>query len=346
VRKVSGNRAIWGVALAVTVVALGLWVPTPMASAQASGASTAKATGQSTGPATGQTSARHAAAKSSFEPLERWKEAVLSGNPSMIASLYSTNPPAVVATQAGQVGSSQDVTYWSGMKAAGLIGLDPKILVRDITPQGINHLVLRIYLTVQTSSGPQDFVIGASQYWAQQGGSWVIMATQRRDPGPRPKLTLPEPAVPNTNLYPDPSEARKEIDEALAAAKLDRKNVILVFGGNWCFDCHVLDDAFRTDPSIAPIVKRNYHVVHVNIGDDVNDKNQDLAQKYGVVLAKGVPALAVLDSNGKLLTSQKQGEFESAVKIGPKDVTAFLNKWKPVHGPSAASAKPASSPSS
>jgi hypothetical protein len=68
----------------------------------------------------------------------------------------------------------------------------------------------------------------------------------------------------------------------------------------------------------------------VNIGN--YDVNLDLARKYGVPLDKGVPDLAVLDSDGKLMASQKQGEFESTVKIGPEDVVAFLQKWKPQHG--------------
>jgi hypothetical protein len=51
-----------------------------------------------------------------------------------------------------------------------------------------------------------------------------------------------------------------------------------------------------------------------------------------VPLEKGVPALAVLDAEGQVITSQKQGEFESAVKIGPADVAEFLQRWKPVRG--------------
>jgi hypothetical protein len=48
-----------------------------------------------------------------------------------------------------------------------------------------------------------------------------------------------------------------------------------------------------------------------------------------VPLDKGVPVLAVLDANGTVVFSQQHGEFESSVKIGPEDVTAFLEKWKP-----------------
>ena len=300
--------------------------------------------------ATKQTGVGHkdaASIKESFPPLEAWREAVLASDKAALTNLYSTNPPAKVVTSAGETGASEDVVYWANLKAAGLKALDIKMMLKETTPQGITQLALRMYLTVQTSKGPEDFVVGGSQMWAKVNGNWQIVATQHGDPVPRPKLKLPEPAVPNTNLYPDPSAAQKEIDEALAASKQDHKNIILVFGANWCFDCHVLDTAFRTDPTIAPLVKRYYHVVHVSIGD--YDKNQDIADRYQVPLKKGVPALAVLDSEGKVLTTTKEGEFESSVKIGPADVTSFLNKWKPTHAPSASARPPArqiSSPSS
>jgi hypothetical protein len=37
----------------------------------------------------------------------------------------------------------------------------------------------------------------------------------------------------------------------------------------------------------------------------------------------------VLDADGKLLFSQKKGEFEKARALGPEDLVDFLNKWKP-----------------
>jgi thioredoxin 1 len=57
--------------------------------------------------------------------------------------------------------------------------------------------------------------------------------------------------------------------------------------------------------------------------------NTDLAEKYQVPLKRGVPGLAVLDAHGKLLYSQKNGEFEAMRKMDPASVTEFLNKWKP-----------------
>ena len=139
------------------------------------------------------------------------------------------------------------------------------------------------------------------------------------------KQGLPAPTERRV-IYPENVDAKAEIAEALASAAKTHRRVILVFGGNWCYDCHALDAAFRS-AEIAPIVNKNFVVVHVNIGE--YDKNLDLAEKYDVPLKRGVPASAVLGSDGTLLYSQKQGEFESAKRISKEDVVAFLEKWKP-----------------
>jgi len=52
------------------------------------------------------------------------------------------------------------------------------------------------------------------------------------------------------------------------------------------------------------------------------------AAKYQVPLKRGIPAIAVLDGDGKLLFSQKNGEFESARTLSSEDVLKFLNRWK------------------
>ena len=58
------------------------------------------------------------------------------------------------------------------------------------------------------------------------------------------------------------------------------------------------------------------------------DKNVDLADKYGIPLAKGVPAIAVLESDGKLLYAQRNDEFESARRMEPAAFADFLNPWR------------------
>ena len=133
------------------------------------------------------------------------------------------------------------------------------------------------------------------------------------------------PAAPD--IYPSPVAAHAEIAAALHTAAAGHKRVILDFGGNWCPDCQVLDRYFH-DGRNQPIVEANYVVVHVNIGH--MDANVDLARRYGIPLKKGVPALAVLSESGKVLYSQKGGEFEAMRNMQSSALTQFLIRWKPV----------------
>ncbi|PWT72338.1 MAG: thioredoxin family protein [Proteobacteria bacterium] len=127
------------------------------------------------------------------------------------------------------------------------------------------------------------------------------------------------------HLYDSTANPRADIAAALKQAKGENKRVILDFGGDWCGDCQVLDIYMHQSPN-AQLIDKHFVVVHIDIGR--MDHNVDVAEKYRVPINKGVPALAVLDANGKLLYSQENKEFENMGNVKPSDVTDFLNRWK------------------
>ena len=128
------------------------------------------------------------------------------------------------------------------------------------------------------------------------------------------------------DIYAPPEQAKADLAAALKTARDTHKRVILDFGGNWCPDCRALDIYFH-DAANKPILDANFVLVHVNIGQ--RDANLDIAKRYHVPLAKGVPALAVLDTRGRRLYSQQGGEFEAMRHMASSSVTQFLNDWKP-----------------
>jgi thioredoxin 1 len=128
------------------------------------------------------------------------------------------------------------------------------------------------------------------------------------------------------DIYPDPAQAKADLAAALKTAATTHKRILLDFGGNWCPDCKVLDIYFH-DPANRAILEKNFVLVHVNIGH--MDANLDLARQYDVPLRRGVPALAVLSEKGKLLYSQKGGEFEAMSRMESAAVTKFLVQWEP-----------------
>ena len=128
------------------------------------------------------------------------------------------------------------------------------------------------------------------------------------------------------DIYPDSAQAKADLAAALRTAAQTHKRIILDFGGNWCGDCQVLDLYFHNAQNL-PILESNFVLVHVNIGH--MDINLDIASQFQVPLEKGVPAIAVLTDRGKLLYSQKGGEFESMRRMESSAVTTFLVQWKP-----------------
>jgi len=127
---------------------------------------------------------------------------------------------------------------------------------------------------------------------------------------------------PNPHLYSETSNAATDISVAIARAGREHKRILLDFGGNWCGDCQVLDIYYHQSPN-AELLAKHFILVHVNIGH--MDQNVAIAQKYNVPIKKGVPALAVLDSHGKLLYSEHDKEFEHTSATA---ITDFLNRWK------------------
>ena len=261
--------------------------------------------------------AQTADASSSFTPLEQWKSAVLAGDPAALKAFYSTNPPAEIELNRAKHDADSDVSFWLGLKARNMNVEIVRLVVRPDRAS--------IIFRVDVASGlpnAQTVSVTDDQYWLKQGDQWRLVAAERTD---SPKLK--QPADMKKNIYPADADAHAEIKEGEERASREKKRLMLVFGANWCFDCHVLDLAFQR-PDLSPILAMNYEVVHVDLGPDEH-KNGDLVKKYDVPLNKGIPALAVAESDGKLVVSQKNGEFEDARGLAPDALADFLNKWKP-----------------
>ncbi len=268
-------------------------------------------------PGRGQTNPAAAPADQTFAPFEKWKSMVLAGDAVGLKQLYSTNPVAHIITASGSVDADAAVHYWIGIKAR-----DMKFeMVQNLSPQpDSQQLAFEAEILSAATEPEKTFYITEVQLWQKEGQDWRLVVSKRSDAS-----RLKQPVTAKKNLYDGNADAHAEVKDALAKAAKENKRVLLVFGANWCYDCHVLDLAFER-PDIAPVLEANYVVAHIDIGQ--GDKNQDLMQQYDVPSERGIPAAAVLDANGKLLYSQKKGEFEKARELGPEDLLEFLNKWK------------------
>jgi len=250
-----------------------------------------------------------------FPPLDQWRSAIIAGDAAALKALYSSDPAAQIRTNDAVVNADADIAFWLALKAHSM-----KLeIVRIKERPAAESVIFKAKVQTALPNG-QTINVTDAQGWRKQGEQWRIVGAERTD---APHLT--QPSDMKKNLYPEDAEARAEIKEAQEKSAKEHQRILLVFGANWCYDCHVLDLAFHR-PDFSSVMA-GYQVVHVDIGPD-GKKNADLATQFDVPLDKGVPALAVLDSSGKLVVSQKNGEFENARAMTPEALLEFLNKWK------------------
>jgi hypothetical protein len=262
-------------------------------------------------------------ATGAFDGVDRWQGTLTASSIASLPHLYSTDPPAkfVAKGQKPSTDISPETDFWQKLVSSDTTAFEVRT-VEQQDKNGLHIVTLAVSMKIKTPDGPRSRYVTEQQAWQHQSDGWRITVATHSD-----VVKMPPALKPNPNLYNKDADARVEIKEAVAEAKKDHQRVILVFGANWCYDCHVLDQAFH-QADVAPLLTKNFRVVHVDIGDD-GKKNNDVAADYQVPLNKGVPVLAVLDSEGKVLYAQKNGEWESARSMDPDDIVAFLEKWKP-----------------
>lgn len=123
--------------------------------------------------------------------------------------------------------------------------------------------------------------------------------------------------------YDEAADAKAQIKAALSEAAQAKVPVLVVFGANWCGDCKVLDMSFK-EGAAAPLMAKRFRVVKVDVGRF--DRNLDIAQAYGVPLKSGIPSVAVLSAQGKVVYATKAGELADARKMGDKAIVDFFVK--------------------
>jgi len=168
-------------------------------------------------------------------------------------------------------------------------------------------------------------VVGAVVLVAACVATYFLTKEPATEPASPAAATESSPVPHTKHIYSETADPNADVAAGLAQAKREHKRVILDFGGDWCGDCQVLDIYFHQAPN-GDLLERNFVLVHVWIGQ--MDRNLDVAAKYGVPISRGVPALAVLGADGKVLYSQATGQFADMRHMDPNSVTEFLNQWK------------------
>lgn len=124
-------------------------------------------------------------------------------------------------------------------------------------------------------------------------------------------------------IYDESADAPAQVADALADARRAQVPVLLVFGANWCGDCRVLDMAFH-NAQTAALIERSFRLVKVDVGRF--DRNTALAERYGVPLKKGIPAVAVVSPSGEVVYATRGGELADARRMGDAGIHDFFTR--------------------
>ena len=125
-------------------------------------------------------------------------------------------------------------------------------------------------------------------------------------------------------IYDPGADMKALIAASVQKAGSENRNILLMFGGNWCPWCHRLHELFAADPAVKKFLAERYILLLVDVGEKPGQPlNQDLVDLYRVK-GFGYPALAVLDKQGKLLAAQSTGVLEKGQGHDPAKVLNFL----------------------
>jgi len=133
--------------------------------------------------------------------------------------------------------------------------------------------------------------------------------------------------VDTAQLYNPAANAQKDIAAAVAKAKVEKKFVILMAGGNWCSWCKLFNKTVTEDTQLDSMLNANFVTYHLNYSDE--NKNEAVFAKYGFPQRFGFPVFIILDENGNRIHTQNSEYLEEGKGYNKKKVMEFFEAWSP-----------------
>ena len=117
-------------------------------------------------------------------------------------------------------------------------------------------------------------------------------------------LKIPLPLPYNGEIY-----SESDIERFLDSSINKSKQPIIIFGGNWCPDCRILEGTLQL-PTIKKYMIEHYEIMHVDVGR--YDKNMNLISYFKIPKEEGVPRVLVFDNKKNILNMESTKEWTTA----------------------------------
>jgi thioredoxin 1 len=130
-------------------------------------------------------------------------------------------------------------------------------------------------------------------------------------------------AAGNVAIYDELADATRDIAAAVAQANAEKKQVLLIFGANWCGSCRALNEEMNA-ADLGSLLAEKFVVVKVDVARF--KKNTEVAEKYGVSIGRGIPAAGIVSAEGKTVTAVDGAVMERIIKGGRPSLIKFFDK--------------------
>lgn len=148
-------------------------------------------------------------------------------------------------------------------------------------------------------------------------------------PAPPPPVELK--GNPEALAYFADRDAKADVENALAGAKLSGKIVVIIMGANWCHDSIGLAGWLGTTHFVN-MMRDRYELVYVDVGTPQTGKgrNLDIAKRFGINTMKTTPVVMLVSASGQLLNSKKDAaSWRNAASRSEDDIHRYFTEFKP-----------------
>ena len=115
-----------------------------------------------------------------------------------------------------------------------------------------------------------------------------------------------------------------QLDEFIDLSISKGKQPVVIFGGNWCPDCRILEGTLAM-PTIKKFLQQHYRVMHNDIGR--YDRNMELMDYLNIESKKGVPRVVILDLEKNIVNSSTSSEWTTARDRKQQEIYNYFQKF-------------------
>ena len=139
------------------------------------------------------------------------------------------------------------------------------------------------------------------------------------------KLTSQDILMPPLPLpYNNKNISSEQLDSFIDEAINKKLQPVIIFGGNWCPDCRILDGTLEL-PTIEKFLNKHYKIMHIDIGR--YDKNMELMSHLKIEQKKGVPRVVIFNFEKKILNSSTSSEWTTARDRKQQEIFNYFQKY-------------------